>query len=139
MYFQISNAIETQLAAETSQRAEMYNAQYDGTIIPQQILFVEFIDPGEAQQISKSDETERIRVRIHSVTKVLADASGKIMVQDKLTNDTLSAGVKTALKNFRPMKDGTPLTTPLKYKGRKPWQRYKGYLVMFVEFEAKLL
>lgn len=135
MYYEIYESIKDRLSGLGVQ-TEWYNAQYEGSIIPKQIFFVEFLKSPH-QQLSKQYPAQTLRVRIHVASKIISNPNGSIKGSQIQANETLALNVKGTLNRFVPVNGTTKLCTPLVFDGFDLWQRYKGWVVSFVEFDAK--
>lgn len=132
----IYNAIKTQLnSIETAENTQWFNMQYENKgWVFQHGFFVEFPNQLDFEQISKQAAESPLRVRIHAYSKFIQTQEG-VSDSEVLAHETLALAAKTALKGFKP----TNTTTRMKFTGWRHWHRLNGWMVTYIEFDAKYM
>lgn len=134
----IYTAIKQQLIAEdensTLKGIEWYNVQYESTIASTPRIFVEFPEPLVIDAISKDARRTGIKIRLHVVTQALTETDGAIPDSVVTAHELTATMVKNAIDHFTPA-DGC--TRQMNLSAWQHFHKYKGWMVTFVEFEAK--
>jgi len=115
---------------------EWYNVQYESTIANTPRIFVEFPEPLKIDAISKDTRRTPVKIRLHVVTQAITGTDGVIPDTLAEAHETTAMMAKNALDAFAP---GNGSCGPLKWSGWQHWHKYRGWMVTFVEFEAKKL
>jgi hypothetical protein len=134
----IYKAIKQQLNAEDDEQClkgiEWYNVQYESTIASTPRIFVEFPEPLKIDAISKEARRTPVKIRLHVVTQAITGTDGTIDDSVVDTHEEIATWAKDAIDHFTPA-DGC--TRQMNLSGWQHWHKYKGWMVTFVEFEAK--
>jgi hypothetical protein len=134
----IYTAIKAQLIAEDEdlilKGIEWYNVQYESTIANTPRIFVEFPEPLVIDAISKEARRTPVKMRLHVVTQVITGTDGTIPDALVTAHETIALWVKNTIEHFLP---ANGITTRMNLTGWQHWHKYKGWMVTFVEFEAK--
>lgn len=132
MLYPIYSFIKTKLAS-LNLAQEWYNVQYEETIINESGLFVEFPEPLKFDAASKDMRRSPVKIRIHIYSKAIRTTDGipDALVQD---HESLAIQVQNLLDGFTPANNSCGRLT---FNGWQHWHRWKGWMVTFVEFEAK--
>jgi len=134
----IYKAIKQQLITAdedlTLKGIEWYNVQYESTIASTPRIFVEFPEPLVIDQISKDARRTPVKIRLHVVTQALTGTDGTIPDSVVDTHEEIATWAKDTIDHFTPP-DG--YTRQMNFTGWQHWHKYKGWMVTFVEFEAK--
>jgi hypothetical protein len=132
MLYDIYSAIKTQLAS-LGLPTEWYNMQYEEVMINEQGIFIEFPEQLAFGDDSKELRRAPVRIRVHVYSKALRTQDG---IGDSVAeaHEDLALGAMGLLNHFLP---GDGSCSRLKFTGWQHWHRWKGWMVTFVEFEAK--
>ena len=140
----IYKAIKQQLITAdedlTLKGIEWYNVQYESTIASTPRIFVEFPEPLVIDQISKDARRTPVKIRLHVVTQALTGTDGTIPDSLVDTHEEIATWAKDAIDHFIPPPSTGSGINPCKQMnltGWQHWHKYKGWMVTFVEFEAK--
>ncbi len=117
----------------TALPVEWYNVQYEGTMIHENGFFVEFPEKLGFEQISKEDRRAPVKIRLHAYSKALQTQDG-ISDAQTLAHEAIAMQAKNLLDGFAPANGACKRLT---LTGWQHWHRWKGWMVTFVEFEAK--
>jgi hypothetical protein len=132
MLYPIYSAIKTRLASLNLPQ-EWYNVQYEETMINESGIFVEFPEPLKFAGVSKDLRRAQVKIRLHIYSKALRTTDG---ISD-LTVDAhegIAEDVRDLLDGWKP---GGIDCNRLEFTGWQHWHRYRGWMVTFVEFDAK--
>lgn len=132
MLYEIYTAIKIRLAT-LSLPQEWYNVQYEETMINEQGLFVEFPDPLKFEADSKEQRSAPVKIRVHVYSKAIRTTDG---ISD-LTVDAHEGTAENVLELLNGWLPGILKLGRFKFTGWQHWHRWKGWMVTFVEFEAK--
>lgn len=116
---------------------EWYNVQYESTIASTPRIFVEFPNPLVFDRVSKDMKRTAFKVRLHVVTQALSGTDGAIPDTMVDAHETAANFALNTLKRFVPQAAGEDLTTPFDFTLWQHWHKYRGWMVTFVEFDAK--
>jgi hypothetical protein len=132
MLYPIYSFIKTRLASLNLPQ-EWYNVQYEETMINESGLFVEFPEPLKFDAVSKDMRRAPVKIRIHIYSKAIRTTDG---IPDALVqaHEALADQVQNLLDGFTPANSSCGRLT---FNGWQHWHRWKGWMVTFVEFEAK--
>lgn len=134
MLYDIYTAIKTKLAT-LGLPQEWYNVQYEETIINNDGLFVEFPERLPFAGVSKDMRRAPVKIRMHIYSKALRTSDG-IPEATVQAHEALALQLKGLLDGWTPA--GTKASR-LKFTDWHHWHRYKGWMVTFVEFDAKIV
>lgn len=112
---------------------EWFNAQYDGTIINPAGFFVEFPDKLAFENVAKDWRRAAAKVRLHYYSLLP-------QTQDGIADDTVAQHEAIALQAMKLLDGYIPAnesSSRLTFTGWQHWHRWKGWMVTFIEFEAK--
>lgn len=119
---------------------EWYNVQYESTIASTPRIFVEFPEPLAIDAISKDTKRTQVKIRLHVVTQALTGTDGTIPDTVVDAHEEIAIWAKDAINHFTPAPSTGLGSVPCKtinFTGWQHWHKYKGWMVTFVEFEAK--
>jgi len=119
---------------------EWYNVQYESTIACTPRIFVEFPEALVIDPISKDTKRTPVKIRLHVVTQALTDTDGTIPDSIVDNHEEIATWVKDTIDHFTPPPSTGSGIVPCKHmnlSGWQHWHKYKGWMVTFVEFEAK--
>lgn len=134
MLFDIYSSIKTKVAPLNLPQ-EWYNVQYEETMINNNGLFVEFPEKLLFNAVSKDMRRSPIKIRMHIYSKVVRTSDG---IPDEVVqaHEALASQIQTLMDGWTPL--GTKVNR-LEFTGWQHWHRYKGWMVTFVEFDAKII
>jgi len=138
MLLQAYSKIKEQLlSAFPDMYIDWFNDQYEGIIHTAPAIFVEFPVPLQLKTLRENFQQAPFTVRIHAVTKALADQK-KTIKQSKLQeHDTIVEGIFTALHRFHcNYADGKKLFTSLNRFNLTHHQYIKGWLMTTQDFSS---
>ncbi len=122
---------------ELNKPTEWYNVQYEETMINDAGFFFEFPDELKFENVSKEMRRAPIKIRLHVYSKALRTTDG-IPDAAVVAHEALALQALALLDGFTPATDdGKTLTSRLLFTGWRHWHRWRGWMVTFVEFEAK--
>lgn len=134
----IYTAVKSHLNEEDSEGTikgiEWYNVQYESTIASTPRIFVEFPEPLKIDAISKDARRTPVKIRLHVVTQAITGTDGTIPDAVVDAHEQIATWAKDAIDHFTPP-DGC--TRQMNLTSWQHWHKYKGWMVTFVEFEAK--
>jgi hypothetical protein len=116
---------------------EWYNVQYESTIASTPRIFVEFPDPLKFDHVSKEMKRTPVKIRLHVVTQALTGTDGTIPDTMVAAHEVTANFALDTLKRFVPKLGEVALTSPFDFTVWQHWHKHKGWMVTFVEFEAK--
>jgi len=116
---------------------EWYNVQYEETMINDAGFFFEFPDELKFENVSKEMRRAPIKIRLHVYSNALRTTDG-IPDAAVVAHESLALQALALLDGFTPVADdGQRVTSRLQLVSWKHWHRWRGWMVTFVEFEAK--
>lgn len=132
MLYSIYTAIKTKLAT-LNLPIEWYNVQYEETMINESGIFVEFPEPLKFDQNTSDARRAEVKIRVHIYSKALRTTDG---IPDLIvdSHEGIAEDVREALDFWKPT--GADCS-PFKFSGWQHWHRWKGWMVTYVEFNAK--
>ena len=139
MYYNLFDDLQTRLEAATGLPVQWFNVQYEGSIINEKVLFVEFVKSEDNEQLTKQERKEALRIRVHVVTKLLSKTDGSIVEASIQANDLIASTVKASLTRYVVKNGESILTKPLYHANTEPWQRHKGWFIQFIDFTSRLV
>lgn len=143
MLFPIYTAVKSQLNASDIDGAikgiEWYNEQYNGTIANTPRIFFEFPDALKFDEISKDARRSPLRIRLHVVTAAIAGTDGAIPDSTAQEHEAIAKLVEGWIDTFIPQENGSNLTSMLRLTGWQHFHKYKGWMVTFLEFTARMM
>jgi hypothetical protein len=128
-----TNSINGNPRTGTGKPVEWYNVQYEGTMINDDGFFVQFPELLNFQGQSKELRRAPVKIRVHCYSKAL-------QTHDGITDDSVEAHEVLALKAKALLDGHTPTNgscSRLSFAGWQHWHRWKGWMVTFIDFEAK--
>lgn len=132
MLYPIYTAVKDRLNI-LAQHTEWYNVQYEGTILRQTGLFIEFPDELKFDPESKSMRRTPVKIRVHYYSKAMQTQDG-ISDSVVLDHETIAREVMDLLDGFTPTNGSCKR---MMFMGWKHWHRWKGWMVTFIDFTAK--
>jgi len=135
IYTAVKNQLTTQIAALKG--VEWYNVQYEGAIASTPRVFVEFPEKLEISQLTKQTRRAPLRMRLHVVSVAVASHEGVIPDSTAQEHETIALAAKDAIDKFTPLSGAEKLTTPMQLTGWQHFHKHKGWMVTFLEFDAK--
>jgi len=117
---------------------QWFNAQYDGIIHTQPIVFIEFPDMLKIEKLTKTDRRTPIVIRIHLVSAAVADAGNSIPDEVIEAHENLGHLVIEKLENI-PIVFQAGFTRELEHTGWQHYQKYKGWMITFIEFTTRAI
>lgn len=114
---------------------EWYNNQYDGTILNDKVVWIEFPEPVAPVEVSKEMLRADIRIRLHVVSRVLQRVDSAIPDSEIIAHETMTAHVLEALRATQLTNEiGDPITTKLRWVNWQHYHKYEGWMVTWIEF-----
>ena len=115
---------------------QWFNAQYDGIIHTQPVIFIEFPDKLNFEKLTKTDRKAQIVIRIHLVSSAVADAGNCIPDDIIEAHENLGHLVIEKLENV-PVAFQAGFTRELEHTGWQHYHKYKGWMITFIEFTTR--
>ena len=112
---------------------EWFNMQYDGTMINQQGFFVEFPEKLNFENASNQMRRSPVKIRLHYYSMVPQTQDG-IADETVQEHELIANQAKSLLDGYTP-ENGS--CSRLTFIGWQHWHRWKGWMVTYIEFEAK--
>lgn len=138
MYYQIYNQIKQHLKGlQTPIDVQWFNAQYEGTIYKTPVIFVEFPDRLDIEQAVKSSSRASLMVRLHLVTQAITSTDGTVTDATVIEHEKQSTMVADCLQSLSITFNANP-ARPLSLSGWQHYQKWKGWMVTFIEFSTKV-
>ena len=128
-----SNSITGEPREGIDLNCEWFNMQYDGTMVHDSGFFVAFPDRIPFDRISKQARRTSVLIRLHHYSKAM-------QTHDGLSDATVEEHEDVALKAKALLDGFTPANGAckrLEFVGWQHWHKWKGWMVTFIEFEAK--
>jgi hypothetical protein len=142
MLFPIYTAVKNQLTTSDVDAKlkgiEWYNVQYEGVITNAPRVFIEFPDALKFDEISKDARRSPLRIRLHVVTQAIAGTDGAIPDTTAEEHEAIAKLVEGWIDTFIPQENGSNLTSMLRLTGWQHFHKYKGWMVTFLEFTARM-
>lgn len=113
---------------------EWFNMQYEGTMVNDKGFFVAFPDELPFTAASKQMRRAPVKIRLHIYSKALQTHDG-ISDQQVQDHEAIATKALELLDGFTPENGACKRLT---FNGWRHWHRWKGWMVTFVEFEAKI-
>lgn len=114
---------------------EWYNNQYDGTILNDKVVWIEFPEPVAPVEVSKEMLRADIRIRLHVVSRVLQRVDSAIPNAEIIAHETMTTHVLEALRATQLTNDnGDHITTKLRWVNWTHYHKYEGWMVTWIEF-----
>ncbi|PTN08056.1 hypothetical protein C8N47_11196 [Mangrovibacterium marinum] len=112
---------------------EWYNVQYEGTMVNPQGFFVEFPEKMNFENASNQMRRSPVKIRLHYYSMVPQTQDG---IADATTeeHEAIAKAAKDLLDGYTPANGSCSRLT---FVGWQHWHRWKGWMVTFIEFEAK--
>lgn len=136
----IYKAIKEQLNyISESEDCQWFNVQYEnqGWAFTQG-FFVEFPNAMQFDDISKMKRRSDLKIRIHIYKKDIQTTDG-VTDQAVVNHENIASQVLDQLDQYILMKGEEQLCTKLIFRGWQHYHRFNGWMVTFVEFDAKKL
>jgi hypothetical protein len=114
---------------------EWYNNQYDGTILNDKVVWIEFPEPVAPVEVSKEMLRADIRIRLHVVSRVLQRVDSAIPDSEIIAHETMTAHVLEALRATQLTNDNCDnITSKLRWVNWQHYHKYEGWMVTWIEF-----
>jgi len=117
----------------TDKTVEWYNVQYEGVMIHDDGFFIEFLNKLDFEGVSKELRRAPVKIRLHCYSKALQTHDG-ITDASVEAHETLALKAKALLDGHTPANGSCSRVT---FSGWQHWHRWKGWMVTFIDFEAK--
>lgn len=132
-------ALKSQLSSiEGIKLIDWFNDQYEGTIHTAPALFVEFPNDLRFETLSKKIQQAPFMVRIHTVSKVIAQQDNSINETSIENHDMLCDAVYDKLQGFRKIENDKLLFNSLSRSNYQHHQYLKGWMITTQDFEAMI-
>lgn len=141
MLFPFYTSVKSRLQNQVADLKDIqwYNNQYAGIIHTEPLALVEFPDAVDIVDISKSSCRVDITIKVHVISKAIADSDNAIPDSQVENHEDLVALVKTALKDYVLLdEDDVALGSRLVYRQYRIVQEYSGWLVNHLTFTTKM-
>lgn len=117
---------------------QWFNAQYDGIIHIQPVIFVEFPEKLQFEKLTKTERKTPITIRLHLVSSAIADAGNNIADETIEKHESIGHDIVNALENI-PVAFLDGQTRYLEFSAWQHYQKYKGWMITFIEFTTRAI
>lgn len=132
MLNEIYTAIKDQ-ASGLELNTQVYNSQYEGVMTHDNGLFVEFPEELKFDPASKDMRRAPVKIRVHYYSKAMATNDG-IPDSSFINHEAIAETVENLLDGWTPANNSCKRLT---FTGWRHWHRWRGWMVTFIEFDAK--
>lgn len=140
MLFDYFASIRAAILLESEVAVVWFNDQYNGTIVPNQNVFVEFPDLIEVNNLSKDAQRITLPVRMHVVSRVMTKPDMEIADAEIMAHEELVATIRDIMRGMVLVDaEDTQLSSPLIWAGYQHWHRYQGWMVTWLNFTCKVI
>lgn len=117
-----------------------FNDQYNGTIAPNQVVFIEFPERQPVDSPTKDMQRITLPIRLHIVSRVMTKpdmeiADAEIIAHEKLATDMRDELRGSTLNDI----EGEAISTRLIWRGWQHFHRYQGWMVTWVDLDCKVV
>lgn len=139
MLYKYYKALKTTLVQITGiNSVEWFNNQYEGTILNDKVVWIEFPEPVVPAEVSKDMQRADLRIRLHVVSRVLQRVDSTIADTEIIGHETMSTHVLEALRATQLTNDdGNLITTKLRWALWQHFHKYEGWMVTWIEFVCR--
>lgn len=141
MLYEIYTSVKTRLSTILGLKGvEWYNVQYESAIATTPRVFIEFPEALSFVSVSKEARRTPLKLRLHVVSQAIALTDGTVDDQTAADHEVVATSVQTTIEGFVPVNGSAKqLTSPLRLGGWQHFHKHKGWMVTFVEFDARML
>ncbi len=125
-------------AISNVEHIEWFNDQYNGTIHTTPIIFVEFPEELRFQTLAGANQQAELVVRIHVVSKAVANQAGGILPAVLVAHEEINHAVFEALHRLDYIPNGTIVHNALTRVALQHHQYLQGWLVTTQDFLAMI-